>query len=110
MRNDSIDEDFGFRQTPAIDIPCFMEQGPAHIDGWKPPSEPWGDYDLDFMTGELYADMAVQYARRIKDHKVLGLIIATIQTKVLSGQLAIGGTEQGFFDRLTRLAYAGSMN
>ena len=91
-------------------MPCFMEQGPNYIDGWKPPGEVCGDYDLDFMTGEIYADIAVQYARKIKDHKVLGLIISTIQSKALRGQLVIGGLECGFFDRLGRLAYVGSLN
>lgn len=109
MRQSSIDDDCGIRQTPAIEMPCFMEQGPGFIDGWKP-AEPLGDFDLDYLTGQAYAEMAVKYARQIKDHKVLGFIIATIQTKALRGQLTVGGTEQGFFDRLARMAYAGSTN
>ena len=105
--NSSIDDDCGIRQTP--EMPCFMEQGLGYVDGWKP-SEPLGDHDLDFVAGQLYADMAVKYARSIKDPTVLGFIIASIQSKALRRQLTIGGTEHGFFDRLCRLAYAGHLN
>ena len=107
--NSSLDDDCGICQTPAFEMPCFMEQGPGYIDGWKPQA-PVGEHDLDFLTGELYADIAVRYARNIKNPAVLSFIIASIQSKALRGQLAIGGTEQGFYDRLCRLAYVGHLS
>ena len=60
--------------------------------------------------GELYADIAVDYARQINQSAFLLTIIVTIQGKLLRGELKLGPTELGFYDRLSRLAYVGSMN
>jgi hypothetical protein len=60
-------------------------------------------YALDFMTGELYADIAVRHARQIKDPA----FIAMVPTR---GLTAMGGVEQGFLNRLARLAYVGSLS
>jgi hypothetical protein len=81
----------------------------GYIDGWKP-GEPTGDYVLDFMTGVLYADIAVKHARQIKDPAFVGFVLATIYFKATRRLIEMGGREQGFLDRLARLAYAGSLN
>jgi hypothetical protein len=108
--NSTIDDDCGLRQPfDVVELPAFMEWGEGYIDGWKP-GEPTGDYALDFMTGELYADIAVKHARQIKDPAFVGLVLATIYFKATRRLIEMGGREQGFLDRLARLAYAGSLN
>ncbi len=105
----ALEDDCGIRPSPAVEMPSFFEQGPGWVDGWKP-AEGIGDFEFDYQTGELYGDMAIRYARQIRDYQVLSFIIASIQTKALRGALKIGPIEQGFYARLCRAAYAGHLS
>jgi hypothetical protein len=114
--NDTIDEDPRLRQSvagdnPAIwaELPLFVELGDDYIDGWKP-GEPSGDFTLDFLMGEIYADIAVKYAREIRDPAFVWFVMAAIYFKTARGLIVMGATEQGFLNRLARLAYVGSLN
>ena len=50
--NGTIDDAEAGQQSIWAELPSFVERGSGYIDGWKP-SEPTGDFDLDFLTGEL---------------------------------------------------------
>jgi hypothetical protein len=114
--NDTIDEDPRLRQpvagdNPAIwaELPSFVELGDDYIDGWKP-APAIGDDDLDTLMGEFYADIAVKHAREIKDPGFVWFVMAAIYFKTARGLIVMGATEQGFLNRLARLAYVGSLN
>jgi hypothetical protein len=79
------------------------------FDGWKPP-EPVGDEEFDRILGELFADVAVRYAREIKDPAFIGMVMAAIYFKTARGLIKMGPTEQGFLFRIARLSYVGSLN
>ena len=107
--NSTIDDDRGVKQSVWAELPSFVERGSDYIDGWKP-GEPTGDYALDFLTGELYADIAVKHARQIKDPAFIAMVQAAIYFKTTRGLIVMGGVEQGFLNRLARLAYVGSLS
>lgn len=109
MNGNTIDDDGGAQQSVWAGLPVFVDHGADYIDGWKP-AQPIGDAALDFMTGELYADIAVKHARHVKDQKFIGFVLAAIYFKTTRGIIQMGDIEQGFLDRLARFAYAGSMN
>jgi hypothetical protein len=97
--------------NPAIwaELPLFVERGDDYIDGWKP-GEPSGDFTLDFLLGEIYADIAVKHAREIRDPSFIAFVMAAIYFKTARGLIVMGGCEQGFLGRVARLAYVGSTN
>ena len=106
----SIIEDHSFeKQSIWPELPSFVERGDGYIDGWKP-SEPSGDASLDTLLGELYADIAVKYAREVRDPAFVGMVMAAIYFKTTRGLIRMGETEQGFLNRIARLAYVGSLN
>jgi hypothetical protein len=105
----SIDDAAAGQQSIWVELPCFVEQGSDYIDGWKP-GEPSGDVVLDTLRGEIYADIAVRHARQIKNPAFIGMVLATIYFKTTRGLIKMGETEQGFLNRLARLAYVGSLN
>ena len=107
--NVSIDDADAGQQRIWTELPSFVERGSGYIDGWKP-GEPTGEFDLDFLTGELYADIAVRYARQIKDPAFIAMVQAAIYFKTTRGLIVMGGVEQGFLNRLARLAYVGSLS
>jgi hypothetical protein len=74
------------------------------------PPKPSGDFTLDFLMGEIYADIAVKHAREIKDPAFVWFVMAAIYFKTARGLIVMGATEQGFLNRLARLAYVGSLN
>ena len=86
-----------------------LSVGDDYIDGWKP-ARAIGDVDLDFLMGEIYADIAVKHAREIKDPAFVWFVMAAIYFKTARGLIVMGATEQGFLNRLARLAYVGSLN
>jgi hypothetical protein len=104
-----IEDERGEKQSIWVELPSFVERGSGYIDGWKP-GELTGDFELDFLKGELYADIAVRYARQIKDPAFVGMVMAAIYFKTTRGLTRMGGVEQGFLNRLARLAYVGSLN
>jgi hypothetical protein len=53
---------------------------------------------------------AVRHARQIKDPAFIAMVQATIYFKTTRSLIAMGGIEQGFLNRLARLAYVGSLN
>jgi hypothetical protein len=94
----------------AADGPPFMlllESG--WTDFWAPPKL-YDDYRVNVTLGELYCDMAVRHARNRKDPLVLELVVSTIVSKTTRGEIAMGPLELGFFHRLSKLAYVGSLN
>ena len=99
----------GEKQSIWAELPSFVERGDDYIDGWKP-GEPSGDFILDFLLGEIYADIAVKHAREIKDPAFVGFVMAAIYFKTARGLIVMGGCEQGFLGRVARLAYVGSLN
>lgn len=105
----TIDDAEAGQQSIWAELPSFVEIGTGYIDGWKP-SGPTGDFDLDFLTGELYADIAVKHARQIKDPAFVGMVMAAIYFKTTRGLIKMGATEQGFLTRIACLAYVGSLN
>jgi hypothetical protein len=107
--NGRIDDAESGQQSIWAELPSFVERGSGYIDGWKP-GQSAGDFALDFLTGELYADIAVKHARQIKDPEFVGMILAAIYFKTTRGLIAMGGCEQGFLNRLARLAYVGSLS
>jgi hypothetical protein len=72
--------------------------------------EPSGDFTLDFLMGEIYADIAVKHARAIEDSVFVGFVMAAIYFKTARGPIVMGGCEQSFLGRVARLAYVGSLN
>jgi hypothetical protein len=98
----TIDDDGGLKQSIWAELPAFVERGPDYFDGWKP-AEPTGDEEMDILLGEIYADIAVKYAREVRDPAFIGMVMAAILIKM-------GATEQGFLSRIARLAYVGSLN
>ncbi len=110
MRQNSIIEDGGTeKQSIWAELPSFVKRGDDYIDGWKP-GEPSGNFTLDFLMGEIYADIAVKHAREIKDPAFVWFVMAAIYFKTARGLIVMGATEQGFLNRLARLAYVGSLN
>jgi hypothetical protein len=109
MRQSSIDHDGGGKQSIWAELPSFVERGDGYIDGWKP-AEPAGDDDLDRLLGELYADAAVKYAREIRDPAFVGMVMAAIYFKTTRGHIKMGAIEQGFLNRISRLAHVGSLS
>jgi hypothetical protein len=114
--NGSIDDDATGKQSisgenPAIwaELPIFVELSPDYFDGWKP-AEPSGDDVLDRMLGDIYADIAVKHARAIGDPAFVAMVMAAIYFKTARGLIKMGATEQGFLNRIARLAYVGSTN
>jgi hypothetical protein len=104
-----IADDGTEKQSVWAELPSFVERGDGYIDGWKPP-EPVGDEHMDRMLGELFADVAVKYAREIRDPAFVGMVMAAIYFKTTRGLIIMGDTEQGFLSRIARLAYVGSTN
>lgn len=97
-------------ESPAIwtELPAFVDRGPDYFDGWKP-AEPTGDDDMDRMLGEIYADVAVRYARAVRDPGFVAVVMAAIYFKAARGMIRMGETEQAFLNRIARLAYVGSL-
>ena len=52
----------------------------------------------------------IRYARFKKDPAWIAFILATIHYKTRRGLLTLGSIEGGFFARIAKLAYLGSMN
>jgi hypothetical protein len=104
-----IEDDSTEKQSIWAELPSFVERGDGYIDGWKP-SEPSGDASLNTLLGELYADIAVKYAREVRDPAFVGMVMAAIYFKTTRGLIRMGETEQGFLNRIARLAYVGSLN
>jgi hypothetical protein len=104
-----IDQDGPEKQSIWAELPSFVEHGDGYIDGWKP-GESSGDFTLDFLLGEIYADIAVKHAREIKNPVFVGFVMASIYFKTARGFIVMGGCEQGFLGRVGRLAYVGSLN
>jgi hypothetical protein len=107
----SIDNDQEMRQHRADNYPpffCVDPMLPPGIDGWNVQES--NDPELDRITGELYADIAVRYAREQGNSGAIGFILATIIHKASTGRLVPGQIERGFFDRIAQIAYCGSMN
>jgi len=86
-----------------------VERAPGYFDGWNPPA-PVGDADMDRHLGQLYADIALRYARAIRKPEFIGLVMSTIFYKTATGLIRMGDTEQAFLDRLARVAYCGSLD
>jgi predicted TIM-barrel enzyme len=107
--NSIIEDDSAEKQSIWAELPSFVERGDGFIDGWKP-APAIGDDDLDKLMGELYADIAVRHARQIQDPAFVGMVLAAIYFKTTRGLIVMGATEQGFLNRLARLAYVGSLN
>jgi hypothetical protein len=107
--NSSIEDGGTEKQSIWAALPSFVERGDGYIDGWKPP-EPVGDDGMDRMLGELFADIAIRYAREIKDPAFVSMVMAAIYFKTTRGLIKMGATEQGFLTRLARLAYVGSLS
>lgn len=112
----SIDDDATGKQSisgenPAIwaELPIFVERGPDYFDGWKP-AEPTGDDATDRLLGEIYADIAIKHARAVRDPAFVTMVMAAIYFKTARRLIRMGQTEQGFLDRIARLAYVGSTN
>jgi hypothetical protein len=78
------------------------------LANWGVPDE-LNDPELDRITGELYADIAVRYAEQ-GNSGAIGFIHATIIHKASTGRLVPGQIERWFFDRIAQIAYCGSMN
>jgi hypothetical protein len=78
------------------------------IDGWS--VEPTGDHVTDWNRGQDFADIAVAYARIKREPAWIGFILASIHYKVRSGLMTAGSIEGGFFTRIAKLAYLGSMD
>jgi Family of unknown function (DUF5681) len=72
-----IEDDSTEKQSIWAELPSFVERGDGYIDGWKP-SEPSGDASLNTLLGELYADIAVKYAREVRDPAFVGMVMAAI--------------------------------
>lgn len=80
----------------------------TYLDGWA--VEPTGDADFDRLTGEVYADAAVLFARDEKNPAAIAFVISCILNKARSGALVVGPLECGFIDRISKLAFCGSLN
>ena len=105
-----INDDLGGEQTfNGMVLPTFMKPIGNRVDGWVP-SPSGGDDGTDFVLGEIYADMAVVHAREVKNPTAISFILACIASKVARGEINYGPTEEGFTDRIARLACAGSLN
>src|ERR1035437_2309263 len=78
------------------------------IDGWNVDRS--GDHITDWNRGQDYADLAVAYARTKRDPAWIGFILASIAFKVRFGLMTAGSLEGGFFTRIGKLAYLGSMD
>ena len=99
-------------EQPAItseEPPFLRPLDDGWTDFWAPPTLQ-DDYRANVTLGELYCDMAVRHARSRKDPLVLELIISTIVSKTSRGEIAMGPLELGFFHRLSKLAYVGSLS
>jgi hypothetical protein len=99
------------------DMPCFVEpimcpddpETVTALDGWS--VHPSGDEESDRATGELFAELAVKYARANDAPSFVSFVLATIQWKARDGLLMGDGMiEHGFYDRIARLACAGALN
>lgn len=94
-------------------LPCFakpiVNDGNlvVALDGWV--IEPTGDWGLDHVTGERYADAAIRYARTKGNPDFVTFVLATIHLKGHAGKAA-SGIEAGFLARLAKLACAGALN
>jgi hypothetical protein len=77
--------------------------GPSNVTRWR-------GSGLDGLLGELFADVAIKYAREIRDPAFVGMVMAAIYFKTTRGLIKMGATEQGFLGRVARLAYVGSLN
>lgn len=108
---DSVSEGLEVDQpiVPADDPPFMRPLNNGWTDFWAPP-KPCDDYAANVTLGELYCDMAVRHARRLNDPLALELVISTIISKTTRGEIAMGPLELGFFHRLSKLAYVGSLN
>lgn len=109
MNQTKIDQGRDLQQPDSGTLPPFVTIGPRHADGWKVP-EATGDYELDFALGGIYAEMAVKHARAINNPAFVSFVMASIYYKAVSGRIRIGGTEQGFLNRVARLATAGVLH
>jgi hypothetical protein len=80
------------------------------IDFWA--VEPFGDPDTDRAVGEIYAELAVMYARTVKKPDFITVVLAFIHGKARDGLLPAGSEAiaDGFYARIARLAYVGSLN
>jgi hypothetical protein len=107
--NSTINDGVRGKQTIWGDLPVFVECGDGYVDGWKP-AEPTGDYDMDTLLGEIYADIAIKHAREVRDPAFVGMVMAAIYFKTTRGLIRMGATEQGFLNRIARLAYVGSLS
>ena len=65
---------------------------------------------LNFLLGELYADIAVRHARAVNNPDFIGMIMAAIFFKTAHGLIRMGDTEQAFLNRIAKLAYVGSLS
>jgi hypothetical protein len=92
--------------------PCFVQVGPGYYDGWNPPNEARNPSypDLEALTGEIYADLAVSHARRVGQHAFISMVLAAIFYKTTHGQIQMGALERGFITRIGQLSYLGSLN
>jgi hypothetical protein len=112
----SIDHEDARRQSvagdnPAVwaELPFFVESGPGYYDCWRV-GDPSGDNDMDRMLGELYADIAVRYARAVRNPAFVAAVMSTIYFKTARGLIPMGATERAFLSRIAGLAYVGSLN
>lgn len=100
------------------DYPCFVRpvvcadnpEMACSIDLWA--VEPTGHWDADRATGEHYADLAVSYARAKNQPEFINFVLAGISCYGRRGWSPPGSEaiEAGFFARIARLAYVGSMS
>jgi hypothetical protein len=105
----SIKPNLSSEQAETADFPAFVVMVDGSLDGWRP-TPAVGDEATDTAVGEVYADLAIQHARRIRDPNFVTFIIANIYAKAFRGEISMGPIEQGFFKRLGALAYVGSLN
>lgn len=107
---DQISEDRNEEQMlNGLVLPCFMKNEGSRVNGWVP-APSCGDAGTDFVLGEIYADMAIAHAREAKNPQAISFIMASIHTKAMRGEITYSCIEEGFLDRIARLAYAGSLN
>jgi hypothetical protein len=102
-----------FANYPCFVKPLVCSDNPElvnYIDFWV--VEPLGDWDLDTEIGEQYADLAVMHAKVLRQPEFVACVLAFINYKARHGLLPAQSEAvvHGFFRRLAKLAYLGSMN
>jgi hypothetical protein len=100
-----------FSDYPVFCQPVLKEDNPSlvtWIDGWA--VYPTGDFEQDKKIGYCFADIAIRFAREKQNAGFVYMVLGAINFKTLNRMIIPGGIEYGSFQRVSQIAYCGSMN